>query len=152
MNRNETSNRIQILLVEDSPTDADLTREGLLEANVAANLRVLPDGAQAIRYLRREGEYAEAERPDVILLDLKLPGRSGMEVLLEIKGDRALREIPVIVLTTSAAEEDIRRSYQLHANSYMIKPLGLDEFIDLMRRFGDYWFSAVRLPGQIGHA
>jgi CheY-like chemotaxis protein len=139
---------IEILLVEDSPEDADLTREALEDAKVANNLSVVADGAAALAYLRREGDYAQATRPDLILLDLNLPKKDGREVLAEIKADEELKLIPVVVLTTSEAEQDIVRSYKLHANCYVTKPLDLDQFVTVVKSIEDFWLAIVKLPPE----
>ena len=138
---------INVLLVEDDPGDVLMTREAF-EEYLHNRLDVVSDGSEAISYLRREGEYADAPRPDLILLDLNLPRRDGREVLAEIKADDSLRHIPVIVLTTSRADEDVLRSYQLHANAYVTKPVDFDRFIDVVRQIDDFFVSVVRLPGR----
>jgi CheY-like chemotaxis protein len=138
---------IEILLVEDSPADVDLTREALEDAKVSNNLNVVVDGEQALAYLRREGLYAEQPRPDLVLLDLNLPRKDGREVLAEIKDDPELRRIPVVILTTSEAEQDILKSYELHANCYVTKPVDLDRFITVVRSIEDFWLAIVKLPG-----
>jgi CheY-like chemotaxis protein len=137
---------VEILLVEDSPGDVRLTREALREAKIKNNLSVVQDGVEAMAFVRREGGYARAPRPDLILLDLNLPRKSGREVLEEIKADPALRSIPIVVLTTSADEEDIARSYQHHANCYITKPVDLDQFLTVVNSIEDFWLSIVRLP------
>jgi CheY-like chemotaxis protein len=141
-----TGKPIEILLVEDSPSDADLTIETLNDAKVLNNLHVVEDGVEALTYLRRLGDYIDAPRPDLILLDLNLPKKNGREVLSEIKSDPDLRSIPVVVLTTSESDEDILKSYQLHANCYVTKPVGLEEFIHLIRLIESFWLVAVKLP------
>ena len=137
---------IEILLVEDNPGDVRLTVEALKEGKVRNNLSVAKDGVEALAFLRREGGFAGAARPDLILLDLNLPKKDGREVLAEIKDDAVLRRIPVVVLTTSKAEEDILRTYDLHANCYITKPVDLDQFIAVVRSIDDFWLSVVRLP------
>lgn len=137
---------IDILLVEDNPGDADLAREALEDSKLLNELRVVEDGEQAMAYLRREGAYAEAVRPDLILLDLNLPKKDGREVLAEIKADPTLRRIPVVVLTTSRAEEDVMRSYDLHANCYVTKPIDLSQFIHVVHQIEEFWLSIVQLP------
>jgi CheY-like chemotaxis protein len=137
---------IEILLVEDNPGDVRLTIEALKEGKVRNNLNVARDGVEAVAFLRREGPYANAVRPDLILLDLNLPRKDGREVLAEIKEDASLRRIPVVVLTTSKAEEDILRTYDLHANCYITKPVDLEQFIQVVRSIDDFWLSIVRLP------
>jgi two-component system, chemotaxis family, response regulator Rcp1 len=138
---------IEILLVEDNPGDVRLTIEALKEGKVSNRLSVARDGVEALAFLRREGPHATAPRPDLILLDLNLPRRDGREVLAEIKADARLRRIPVVVLTTSNAEEDILRTYDLHANCYINKPVDLDQFISVVRSIDDFWLTVVRLPG-----
>ena len=137
---------IEILLVEDNPGDVRLTREALKDAKVHNNLHVVNDGVRAIEFLRREGEYGGAVRPDLILLDLNLPRMSGREVLREIKSDPELLQIPVVVLTSSQAEQDIAASYELHANCFITKPVDLDQFISVVRSLEDFWLTIVRLP------
>jgi CheY-like chemotaxis protein len=144
---NDDGSPIEVLLVEDDPGDVMMTQEALGElANPTGRLRVVSDGVEALSYLRREGKYAEAARPDLILLDLNLPRRDGREVLAEIKTDDALQRIPVIVLTTSAADEDIIRSYQLHANAYVTKPVDFDRFISVVRQIDEFFVGVVKLP------
>ena len=137
---------IQILLVEDNAADVRLTIEALHEGKVRNSLAVARDGAEAMRMLRREGEFASAVRPDLILLDLNLPRKDGREVLAEIKADDELKRIPVVVLTTSSAEVDILNSYSLHANCYITKPVDLEQFVHVVRSIDDFWLSVVRLP------
>jgi chemotaxis family two-component system response regulator Rcp1 len=146
---NETqSAAVQILLVEDSPGDVSLTREALQSARVANELNVVGDGEEAMRYLRGEGEHVGSKTAHLVLLDLNLPKMGGREVLREIKSDPALQHIPVIVLTTSADEEDILRSYQLHANAYVTKPVGFGDFLDALTRLEGFWLQVVRLPAE----
>jgi CheY-like chemotaxis protein len=137
---------IEILLVEDSPGDVELTREALADAKVSNNLSVVVDGVEAMEFLRKQGAYAAAPTPDLILLDLNMPRKDGREVLEEIKGDRDLRRIPVVVLTTSQAERDILASYNLHANCYVTKPVDLTQFIGVVRSIEDFWLTVVKLP------
>ena len=137
---------IEILLVEDNPGDVRLTIEALKEGKVRNRLSVARDGVEALAFLRREGSHTNASRPDLILLDLNLPKKDGREVLAEIKEDPRLRRIPVVVLTTSKAEEDILRTYDLHANCYITKPVDLEQFISVVRSIDDFWLSVVRLP------
>jgi chemotaxis family two-component system response regulator Rcp1 len=139
---------IDILLVEDSPGDVRLTIEALKEGKVNNRLTVASDGVEAMAVLRREGPHADAPRPDLVLLDLNLPKMDGREVLAQIKADESLRRIPVVVLTTSKAEEDILRSYNLHANCYITKPVDLDQFITVVKTIEDFWFSIVKLPSR----
>jgi CheY-like chemotaxis protein len=137
---------IEVLLVEDDPGDVLMTQEAFEEHKVRNNLTVVNDGTEAIAYLRREGQYADVGRPDLVLLDLNLPRRDGREVLAEIKSDPDLRQIPVVVLTTSQADEDILRSYQLHANAYVTKPVDFDRFIAVVRQIDEFFVSVVKLP------
>ncbi|GAB1644879.1 response regulator [Krasilnikovia sp. MM14-A1259] len=137
---------IEVLLVEDDPGDVLMTREAFQEHQVGNRLTVVPDGAEALAYLRREGAYPDAVRPDLILLDLNLPKRDGREVLAEIKDDPDLGRIPVVVLTTSAADDDILRSYQLHANAYVTKPVDFERFISVIRQIDEFFVGVVRLP------
>lgn len=137
---------VNILLVEDNPGDVRLMREALACESVSSRLTVAEDGDQAIRYLRRSEPFDNAVRPDLIFLDLNLPKKDGREVLAEIKQDRELRRIPVIVLTTSEAERDIQRAYDLHANCYVRKPTDLDEYLSVIRACENFWLHIVRLP------
>ena len=146
MNRSLPSEPVQILLVEDSPGDIRLTREVLRDARIANELHIVGDGEQAMAFLRREGEHAGKPRPGLILLDLNLPRKDGREVLEELNADPELHLIPVIVLTTSAAEQDVLRSYDLKAACYITKPIDLDEFIAVVRSIESFWLSIVRLP------
>lgn len=137
---------INILLVEDNPGDVRLTREALHENRILNKLFVVEDGEEAMDFLFKLKGFANAERPDLILLDLNLPKKSGIEILAEIKNDADLKRIPVIVLTTSSAEEDILRSYNLHANCYITKPINLENFIRVVKTIEDFWFTIVKLP------
>jgi CheY-like chemotaxis protein len=137
---------IEVLLVEDDPGDVLMTQEAFQDHKVRNRLTVVSDGAEALSYLRREGQYANAVRPDLILLDLNLPRRDGREVLEEVKKDDDLGRIPVVVLTTSSADEDILRSYQLHANAYVTKPVDFDSFIGIIRQIDEFFVSVVKLP------
>jgi chemotaxis family two-component system response regulator Rcp1 len=137
---------IDILLVEDNPGDVELTREGLEEGKVRNNLHVVGDGEAALAFLRQQAPYAGAPRPDVILLDLNLPRKGGREVLAEIKADDNLKDIPVVVLTSSEDEEDILRSYKLHANCYITKPVTFQQFVQVVKAIEGFWFSIVTLP------
>ncbi len=137
---------IEILLVEDNPGDARLTLEALKEGKVMNNVTVMRDGVEALAYLRREGSYTDSLEPDLILLDLNLPKKDGREVLAEIKTDERLMKIPVVVLTTSAAEEDIARAYSGHANCYITKPIDLDQFLHVVQSIESFWLSLVKLP------
>src|SRR6266849_3509556 len=145
-NPSTRSKPINILLVEDNPGDVRLTIEALKEAKVSNKLTTVPDGVEALAYLRREGRYAHAARPDLILLDLNLPRKDGREVLAEIKADQELRRIPVVVLTTSQSEEDISKAYDLNANCYVAKPVDLDHFIKVVRIIEEFWLTIVKLP------
>ena len=140
---------LEVLLVEDSPGDVRLTVEAFKTAKVHVSLRVVYDGAEAMQYLRREDKYAEALRPDLVLLDLNLPKKDGREGLGEIKGNPALLTIPVVILTTSAAEEDILRSYRLHANCYITKPVDLVGFLEVVKSIDNFWLSVVKLPPEV---
>ena len=137
---------VELLLVEDNPGDVRLTIEALKEGRVINNLTVVKDGEEAIAVLRRQGQYADATRPDLILLDLNLPRKSGLEVLAEIKEDPDLKQIPVVVLTTSQAEQDILRTYQLHANCYIVKPVDLNQFMAVVQAIKSFWLALVMLP------
>jgi CheY-like chemotaxis protein len=141
-------NAIDVLLVDDDPGDTLMIREAFEHNKVSNALESVADGVQAMQYLRREGEYANAARPDLILLDLNLPRKDGREVLAEIKGDPALATIPVVVLTTSHAEEDVLKSYQLHANAYVTKPVDFERFIEVVRQIDEFFVTVVKLPGQ----
>lgn len=137
---------IEILLVEDNPGDVRLIEEVLKDGKVRNNMHVVADGVEAMAFLRREGEYAGLSLPDLVLLDLNLPKKDGREVLEEIKKDQELKHIPVVVLTTSKAERDVLRSYDLHANCYITKPVDLDQFISVVKSIEDFWLSIVKLP------
>ena len=137
---------IEILLVEDSPSDAEFTVEALKEATVRNHLSIAEDGVPAMEFLPRQGRYANAPRPDLIMLDLNLPRKDGREVLAELKADENLKMIPVVVLTTSRAEEDILRAYQLHANCYIAKPVDFQQFLTVVRSIESFWLFVVTLP------
>jgi CheY-like chemotaxis protein len=137
---------VEILLVEDNPGDVRLTQEVLRDGKVRNNMHVAKDGVEAVSFLRQTGEYVDAPRPDIVLLDLNLPKKDGREVLADIKADSDLKNIPVVVLTTSSAEQDIFRSYDLHANCYITKPVDLDQFIRVIRSIEDFWLTIVKLP------
>ena len=139
---------IEVLLVEDSPGDVRLTREAFKDAKVHINLHVASDGADAMAFLERQGEHANAPRPDLILLDLNLPKKDGREVLAELKESPALKCIPVVILTTSASEADIQGSYQRHANCYITKPVDLEGFLKVVRSIDNFWLSVVKLPHE----
>jgi len=143
-----TAKPLEILLVEDNPADVRLTREAFTEGKVLNRMVVAKDGVEAMDILRRRGAHADAVRPDLILLDLNLPRKDGREVLAEIKSDPALRSIPVVVLTTSKAEEDILRSYDLHANAYVTKPVDFNRFIEVVRQIDEFFVTVVKLPGH----
>jgi CheY-like chemotaxis protein len=142
----ERISAIEVLLVEDDPGDVLMTKEALEEHGAGNRLTVVSDGAEALAYLRREGQYADAVRPDLVLLDLNLPRRDGREVLAEIKNDHDLHQIPVVVLTTSQAEEDILRSYQLHANAYVTKPVDYEQFVAVVRQIDQFFVDVAKLP------
>jgi len=142
----QAARSIEVLLVEDNPGDVRLTKEAMRESKVLVNLSVATDGEEALAFLRKQGVHQGTPRPDLILMDLNLPKKDGREVLAEIKFDPDLRRIPVVVLTTSRAEEDILRTYNLHANCFITKPVDLDQFITVVAAISDFWFSVVRLP------
>jgi len=148
MNTKSLQKPIEILLVEDSPADILITREAFVEARLLNDIHVVEDGVQALEFLRRQGAYASAPRPDLILLDLNLPRKSGREVLAEIKADESLKVIPVIILTTSNAHEDILQAYDLHANCYVVKPVGFENFLKAVQSIRNFWFSVVALPPE----
>ncbi len=139
---------IEILLVEDNPGDANLTKKALADSKVHNNMHVAEDGEEALAFLRQEGDFSDARRPDLILLDLNLPKTSGHEVLQEIKDDETLSTIPVVVLSSSSAEEDIIKTYKLHASCYVSKPVDLTQFMKVVKSIDDFWFSIVRLPSK----
>ena len=138
--------KVEILLVEDNPGDARLTREALMEGKVYSNLQWVKDGVEAMEFLERRGKYSEAPRPDIILLDLNLPKKDGREVLEEIKTTDSLKSIPVVILTTSKAEEDVLKTYNLHANCYVTKPVDLEKFIVVVKSIDAFWLTVVTLP------
>jgi len=139
-------NPIEILLAEDNPGDVRLTEKALDHGNIINNLHVVENGVEAIKFLRQEGEYADVPRPDLILLDLNMPKKDGREVMEDMEVDPELRRIPVVVLTSSEAEEDVVRSYELNANAYLTKPVDFDGFVDIVKRIEDFWFSVVKMP------
>jgi CheY-like chemotaxis protein len=139
---------INILLVEDNPGDIDLTKEAFQEGKIANHIEVVTDGEQAMSYLRKEGEYSGAVTPDIVLLDLNLPKKDGREVLKEIKNDKSLKHIPVIILTTSQADEDVSAAYDNYANCYIRKPVDMDKFIEVAQKVEDFWLSIVKLPNR----
>jgi chemotaxis family two-component system response regulator Rcp1 len=141
---------IEILLVEDSPGDVRLTQEAFKDAKLHVNLHVASDGIEALAFLKREGEHFNVPRPDLILLDLNLPKKDGREVLKEIKESPTLKSIPVVILTTSASDADILRSYRLHANCYITKPVGLNGFLKVVQSIDRFWLSVVKLPREAG--
>jgi two-component system, chemotaxis family, response regulator Rcp1 len=147
----ERNGPIEILLVEDNPGDVRLTKEALKEGKVYSNLHTVKDGVEAMEFLRRQGKYAGVPRPDIILLDLNLPRKDGREVLEEIKSDEALKRIPVVVLTTSKAEEDVVRTYNLHANCYVTKPVDLEKFMVVVKTIDTFWLTVVTLPPNGKH-
>ena len=140
---------IQVLLVEDSPGDVRLTQEAFREAKVRINLHVASDGADAMAFLGHEGKHVDAPRPDLILLDLNLPKKDGREVLAEIKGNSSLQTIPVVILTTSESETDILKSYMLHANCYITKPVSLEGFLKVVKSIDNFWLSVVKFPPDV---
>jgi chemotaxis family two-component system response regulator Rcp1 len=148
MNINHLVRPITILLVEDNPGDVRLVQETFREGKVCNNLEITRDGVEAMAFLRHEGQFASAPRPDLILLDLNLPRKNGSEVLAEIKADEKLKRIPVVILTASQAEEDIVKAYDLYANCYLTKPIDLDQFINLVNAIKSFWLSIVKLPGD----
>ncbi|HSB44401.1 MAG TPA: response regulator [Nitrospira sp.] len=151
MSVSELVKPIEILLIEDNPGDVRLTMEALKETKVINKLTVMKNGLEAMAYLRREGPHANAARPHLILLDLNLPIKDGREVLAEIKADESLRRIPVVVLTTSKDEQDVLKSYHLHANCYITKPVDLDQFITVVKSIEDFWLGIVVLPKNGKH-
>lgn len=140
------SELINILLVDDSADDVEFTLAALRDTKLSNSVHVVSDGVEAMKYLRREGEFASVEKPSLVLLDLNMPKKDGREVLTEMKADPELRKIPVVILTTSQAEEDVVRSYDLHANCYISKPVGLHELSRVVRMIDDFWFGIVKLP------
>ena len=137
---------VEVLLVEDDPGDVELIREGLNGAKIYINLHVIDDGIKAMKYLRREEPYRAASKPDLIILDLNLPKKDGKDVLHEVKNDEQLKSIPVVVLTTSASEEDVNRCYELGANCCITKPIGLEEFLKIVKSIKNFWVTIVKLP------
>ncbi len=148
MNRDTIGQPINILLVEDNPGDVRLTVEALKEGKVLNQLHIAKDGMEAMDFLHREGDYSDVPHPDLILLDLNLPKKDGHEVLAEIKEDPKLKRIPVVVLTGSKAGEDILRTYNLHANCYITKPVDLEQFITVIKSINDFWLTIVKLPSE----
>jgi len=137
---------IEILLVEDNPGDARLAQEALRDSKVSNTLKIVGDGVEAMDYLRKKGKYGKTARPDLILLDLNLPKKDGREVLAEIKADAYLKRIPVVILTISKAEEDVLKSYDLHANCYITKPIDLNQFVEVVKSIENFWLTIVKLP------
>lgn len=149
MNMAHEGTAINILLVEDDPGDVLITREALATAKILHSLAIVDDGEAAVAYLRQEGDYAGVPRPDLVFLDLNLPRLDGREVLALVKSDEVLRRIPIVVLTTSNAEEDVLRSYDLHANVYVTKPVDIDAFMDVVRQIDEFFLTVVRLPSRV---
>lgn len=149
MIKRDRNRPVEILLVEDNPDDVALTRAALEEGKVWSNLSVAEDGVRALEFLRRTGDFSDAPVPDLILLDLNLPKKDGREVLAEIKNDDDLQHIPVVVLTTSQADQDIIKSYKLHANCYVTKPVDFDEFVKIVQSIEHFWFTVVKLPAEM---
>jgi len=148
MEINEMNRPVIILLIEDNEADVRLTKEGIKEAKILNNLYVVKDGVEAMEFLKRDGQYTDAPAPDLILLDLNLPKKDGREVLEDIKEDPDLKQIPVVILTTSEAERDILKSYKLHANCYVTKPIGLNQFVDVIKAIEGFWLTIVKLPNK----
>lgn len=149
MDPNDLARPVEILLVEDNPGDVELTAEALRAGKISNQMHVVEDGESAMNFLRRQEGYADAPCPDVVLLDLNLPRKDGREVLAEIKADPGLKKIPVIILTTSQAEEDILRAYNLAANCYITKPVDLDQFTKVVQAIEEFWFTVVKLPPKV---
>lgn len=139
---------VEILMIEDNPGDVRLTKEAMRANKVKNNMNIAVDGVEALAYLRREGKYSNAIKPNLIILDLNLPKKNGIEVVKEIKNDPQLKRIPVVILTTSKSEEDIIKSYNLHANCYITKPIDLDQFVNMVRSIEDFWLEIVTLPKE----
>ncbi len=146
----ELGRQVEFLLAEDNPGDVRLTQEALRESKIRNNLNVVTDGMEAMAFLRRQGKYVNAPTPDVVLLDLNLPKKDGREVLAEIKSDPVLKRIPVVIITSSEAEKDILRTYDLHANCYVSKPVDLDQFIKVIQAIENFWLTIVKLPTDLG--
>lgn len=147
MNLDSSGRSANFLLVEDNPGDVRLTQEALKSHKVQNNLHVVNDGEEAMAFLRKQGRYQDAPRPDIILLDLNLPRKDGREVLAEIKSDMSLKTIPVVIISSSEAEQDIIKSYDLNANCYVTKPVNFDQFIKVVQSINDFWLTIVKLPG-----
>ena len=148
MNMPEYSKPIEILLVEDNPGDVCLIQEALKETKVINNLHVIGDGEEALSFLNKKGKYSEIESPDLILLDLNLPGKNGSEVLTEVKADEKLKHIPIVILTSSKADKDIIKSYKLHANCYITKPIDIAQFFNVIKSIENFWLTVVKLPSK----
>ncbi|AHJ31130.1 response regulator [Nodularia spumigena CS-584] len=148
MNNTTAIMPIEVLLVEDNPGDAELTRIALEDSKISVNLNVVEDGVEAMAFLQKQGNYANAPHPDIVLLDLNLPKKDGREVLAEIKADKKLRRIPVVVLTTSQSEEDILKAYNLSANCFITKPVDFDQFVKIVQSIENFWFAIVKLPPE----
>ena len=148
MNNSKNEYKAEILLVEDNPGDIRLVQESFEEGKLRNNLSVVTDGLEAVKFLKKQGKYRNAPKPDIILLDLNLPKMDGIEVLRMIKNTTDLKRIPIVVLTTSKSEEDILKSYNLHANCYITKPVSMEEFIRIIKTFGDFWLTVVKLPEE----
>ena len=146
-----TMNHIDILLVEDSPADVLITREAFAEFKIVNTLYVVEDGVEAMAFLNQDGKYASVPRPDLILLDLNLPRKNGREVLAEVKNDPRLKNIPVVILTTSHSEQDVLEAYDQHANCYIVKPVGFENFVEAVKTIHQFWFSVVTLPPEETH-
>ena len=144
----ERTTPVEILLIEDNPGDVRLTQEALKESKVLNILNVVTDGVEALEFLHQEGKYADAKRPDLILLDLNLPKKDGREVMEEIKSDDDLKRIPVVVMTTSKAEEDVERMYSQHANCYITKPIDFEQFVEVVKAIEEFWLTIVKLPPE----
>ena len=144
----ERTTPVEILLIEDNPVDVRLTQEALKESKVLNILNVVTDGVEALEFLHQEGKYADAKRPDLILLDLNLPKKDGREVMEEIKSDDDLKRIPVVVMTTSKAEEDVERMYSQHANCYITKPIDFEQFVEVVKAIEEFWLTIVKLPPE----
>ena len=151
MNPITTGRPIEILLAEDSSTDVLLTKAALKHAKMSNNLHVVKDGVEVMAFLRKEGQYADAPRPDLILLDLNMPRKDGREVLTEVKADDDFKSIPVVILTTSQAQEDVIKAYGLHANCYISKPVDFEQFTNVVRAIDNFWFTIVTLPVEDNH-
>lgn len=148
MNARSNGSPVEILLVEDNPGDVKLTEKAFEDVQLANNLHVVGDGVEAMNFLRQEGEYSYAPRPDIVLLDLNLPRKNGDEVLKEIKNDDELRDIPVVILTSSDAEEDVVETYNNYANAYLTKPVDFDGFTDIVKKIEGFWFTVVKFPNE----